>query len=112
MGGTQFASASQATSPTQPPSTGAKRSLTHATPALAVRMRSASGMVTTPTASAHLGTRVTPSFSARRLSARFVITDPSAVVPKVTQGIHSQLASVVLWSEQNSRGQKQNQGAS
>lgn len=28
---------------------------------------------------------------------RFVITDPSAVVPKVTQGTHSQLASVVLW---------------
>merc|ERR1712037_1021169 len=61
-------------SPTQPPSTGAKRSLTHATPALAVRMRSASGMVTTPTASAHPATRVTPSFSARRVSASTTTT--------------------------------------
>merc|ERR1712179_609654 len=50
--------------------------------------------------------------AASSLSARFVTTDPSAVVPKVTQGTPSQLASVVLWSAQNSRDQKQNQGAS
>merc|ERR1712032_700445 len=56
-------SASQATSPTQTPSRGAKRSPTHATQARAVRTRNASGTVITPTASAHRATRATPSSS-------------------------------------------------
>merc|ERR1712024_78396 len=89
--------------------------VTRATPSFSARRASASTTMTATTSWPALTSSVAIlalAPAASLLSARFVIIDPSAVVPKVTQGTRSQLASAVLWSVQNSRDQKQNQGAS
>merc|ERR1719300_1255266 len=88
---------------------------TRATPSSSARRVSASTTTTATTSSPALtSSAAIPALApaASSLSARFVTTDPSAVVPKVTQAILSQLASAALWLGQSSLDQKQNQGVS